>query len=100
MSKKNNINNLTNYMSYFFTILSVTVFLITFLTLKNECQKNKNEITLLKQKQIHYTDLVKELLSRKENLLSEEHILSKLSDMGMVAVAPETLQVFLRTEKK
>ena len=97
MRKKRN-NNFINFMLYFSSIVGITFFLLIYLTLKNECKNNKNEISNLKKQKISNVILVKELQSKKDYLLSEHHIISKLSNK-MVAVTPETLIINMDNEQ-
>jgi len=97
MRKKRN-NNFINFMLYFSSIVGVTFFLLIYLTLKNECKNNKNEISDLKKQKISNIILVKELQSKKDYLLSEHHIINKLSNK-MVAVTPETLIINMDIEQ-
>ena len=85
-------------MLYFSSILGITFFLLIYLTLKNEYKNNRNEISDLKKQKISNTILVKELQSKKNYLLSEYHIVNKLSNK-MVAVTPETLIVNMVIEQ-
>ena len=85
-------------MLYFSSIVGVTFFLLIYLTLKNECKNNKNEISDLKRQKISNIILVKELQSKKDYLLSENHIIGKLSNK-MVAVTPETLIINMDIEQ-
>ena len=78
--------------------MSFTVFLLISLTLKNECMKNEMEITELNKQKMHNINIVKELQSKKEYLLSEQHIISVLANK-MIAVAPETLIVNINYEQ-
>ena len=97
MIKKQN-NNFINFMLYFSSILGITFFLLIYLTLKNEYKNNRNEISDLKKQKISNTIIVKELQSKKDYLLSEYHIINKLSNT-MVAVTPETLIVNMVIEQ-
>ena len=97
MIKKQN-NNFINFMLYFSSILGITFFLLIYLTLKNEYKNNGNEISSLKKQKISNTIIVKELQSKKDYLLSEHHIINKLSNK-MVAVTPETLIVNMSIEQ-
>ena len=97
MIKKQN-NNFINFMLYFSSILGITFFLLIYLTLKNEYKNNRNEISDLKKQKISNTIIVKELQSKKDYLLSEYHIVNKLSNK-MVAVTPETLIVNMSIEQ-
>ena len=94
--KKN--NNLINFILYFSCIMSLTIFLLIFLTLKNECLKSENEITNLTNEKTHNSNIVKELQSKKEYLLTEHHLTNALSNK-MIAVAPETLIVNMHFEQ-
>ena len=97
MRKKSN-NNFMNFILYFSSIVGITFFLLIFLTLKNECKNNENEISDLNKQKISNIILVKELQSKKDYLLSEQHIINKLSNK-MVAVTPETLIINMDIEQ-
>ena len=60
--------------------------------------KNEMEITELNKQRMHNINIVKELQSKKEYLLSEQHITSVLTNK-MIAVAPETLIVNINYEQ-
>ena len=97
MRKKHN-NNFINFSLYFCSIVGVTFFLLIYLTLKNECKNNQNEISDLKRQKLSNIILVKELQSKKDYLLSEQNISNKLSNK-MVAVTPETLIINMDIEQ-
>tara|TARA_Y100001960_G_C14407365_1_gene696486 strand:- start:177 stop:470 length:294 start_codon:yes stop_codon:yes gene_type:complete len=97
MKNKQN-NNIINFSLYFSSILTITFFLLIYLTLKNECKNNRNAISDLRKQKISNSIIVKELQSKKENLLSEHSIIQKLSNK-MVAVAPETLIISMDIEQ-
>ena len=65
------------------------------LTIKNECIKTQLEIEKLHKLQISNSNIVKELQSNKEFLMSEEYISSYLLNEMTVAV-PETLLIEIR----
>jgi len=91
LSKK---DNTVNFILYISSIILITSFFIVHLTLKNECNKNEREI-LKTNKSISYnSNIVKELQSRKNYLLSESSIINSLSNR-LVAAAPETLLIYI-----
>lgn len=71
--------------------------LIMFLTLKNECTEKEIEILQLEKSIVYNTNIVKELQSKREYLLSESYISEALSKR-MVSVAPETLLIHINTK--
>ena len=97
MRKQKN-KSFINFILYFSYIISCTVFLIIFLTLKNECINNEIDINNLNKEKNHNINVVKELQSKKEYFLSENHITSVLTNK-MIAVAPETLIVNLQFDR-
>ena len=97
MRKQKN-KSFINFILYFSYIISCTVFLIIFLTLKNECINNEIDINNLNKEKNHNINVVKELQSKKEYFLSENHITSALTNK-MIAVAPETLIVNLQFDR-
>tara|TARA_Y100000814_G_scaffold173267_1_gene126616 strand:+ start:734 stop:1048 length:315 start_codon:yes stop_codon:yes gene_type:complete len=87
--RKNTKNNTFRiFIMYVLSIFTFSVFLITFLTIKNQCAKLKYEITELKKAKINNTIIVKKLQSDKDFFLSEQYISSRVQDV-MVAIAPE-----------
>ena len=98
MRHKNNKNNIKYFLFYLISTISATAFLLIFLTLKNECQQCRHEITQLNRKKVYNTNIVKELQSQKQYLMSEHHITNVLSTK-MIAVAPETLSVYIKLDQ-
>ena len=81
-------NTLHIFVIYTLSIISISFFLITFLTIKNQCSNLKNDISELKKATIKNTTIVKKLQSDKEFLSSEQYISSRVKDI-MIAIAPE-----------
>ena len=73
---------------YTLSIISISLFLITFLTIKNQCSKLINEISELEKATIKNTSIVKKLQSDKDFFSSEQYISSRVKDI-MVAITPE-----------
>ena len=92
-----NNKNLSNFIFYISTIVSITFFLIMLLTIKNECLKTQDDIEKLNKNYTSNLNIVKELQSNKEYFLSKEYIRSIVSD-NMVSVAPETLMIYIKDE--
>ena len=84
-------------MIYVTSMVIITLFLIGFLTIKNQCSKLKNEIVELQKSTIKNTSIVKELQSRREFFSSEQYISEMVKDI-MVAVAPEPEIINLKEE--
>ena len=91
-------NSLINFIFYLATSIAITGSLIIFLTLKNECREKEIEIIQLNKSIVYNTNIVKELQSRREYLLSESYISSALSNK-MISVAPETLLIHINTNQ-
>ena len=91
-------NSLINFIFYLATSIAITGSLIIFLTLKNECREKEIEIIQLNKSIVYNTNIVKELQSRKEYLLSESYISAALSNK-MISVAPETLLIHINTNQ-
>ena len=98
MKKINRRNNVANFLFYISTIVSLTTFLIIYLTVKNECKKNEAILSNLNNSKIYNTNIVKELQSKREFLLSENNIVNNLSNK-MIAVAPETLLIHINLDQ-
>mgnify|MGYP001281400481 CR=1 FL=1 len=62
------------------------------LSVKNECLKTQHEISQLRKQYASNLDMVKELQSNKNYLMSEKNISEILGDK-MVSVVPETLSI-------
>ena len=68
--------------------MSVTLFLISFLTIKNFCTKLSNDILILDKSVTKNSSIIKSLQSQKEYFLSEQYI-SQAVNSNMIVVAPE-----------
>ena len=95
MRKKEYNQNFSKFIFYTFFIISLTVIFLSKLTIKNECVKTQFEIENLHKLQISNSNIVKELQSNKEFLMSEEYIRNYLSN-EMTVVVPETLLIEIR----
>ena len=92
MRNKNKKNSFLNFLFYSSIIFAITVSFIIFLTVKNECKTTEFEITKLKSEYSYNSNIVKELQSNKEYLISEKYINSLVSDY-MTLTVPETLLI-------
>ena len=92
--KKKKKNNLNSFIFFTTTIIIVTLFFISLLTVKNECLKTQHEIAELNKLYAANLNIVKELQSNKDYLMSEKHISEILNDK-MISVAPETLSIII-----
>ena len=81
-------NTLHIFVVYTLSIIFVSVFLITFLTIKNQCSKLKNDIIEVRKATSTNTSIVKKLQSDKVFFSSEQYISSQVKDI-MIAIAPE-----------
>ena len=95
---KNRNNNLSKFLFFTISILLVTCFFITLLTIKNECLKTQEDIQQLHKLQTSSLNTVKELQSNKEYLSSKERIRNILSH-NLITVVPETLSINIELEK-
>ena len=87
-TRKRKNKTLYIFVVYTLSIIFVSLFLITFLTIKNQCSKLKNEISELESATIKNTSIVKKLQSDKDFFSSEQYISSRVKDI-MVATTPE-----------
>tara|TARA_Y100000590_G_scaffold265745_1_gene298507 strand:+ start:2000 stop:2296 length:297 start_codon:yes stop_codon:yes gene_type:complete len=83
-------NNSINFIFYTMSILAISSFLLIKIYLKNEYTKTQNDISQLNNTLIHNTDIVKDLQSSRDYLLTHNYISNFLADKMVVAV-PETL---------
>ena len=95
--KKIKNNNLKIFIIYIFSMLSISIFLITFLTIKNQCSKLKNDISELKKATIKNTSIVKKLQSDRDFFSSEQYISSRVQNI-MIAIAPEPEIINMKNE--
>jgi len=90
-------NTLHIFVVYTLSIMFISIFLITFLTIKNQCSKLKNDIIELKKATTINTSIVKKLQSNKNFFSSEQYISSQVKDI-MVAIAPEPEIINMKNE--
>ena len=86
--KKRKNNSLHIFVVYTLSIIFISIFLITFLTIKNQCSKLKNDIIELRKATSTNTSIVKKLQSDRDFFSSEQYISSRVKDI-MIAIAPE-----------
>ena len=90
-------NTLRIFVGYTLSIIFISIFLITLLTIKNQCSKLKNDIIELKKATIKNTSIVKKLQSDKYFFSSEQYISSQVKDI-MIAIAPEPEIINMQNE--
>ena len=90
-------NTLHIFIVYTLSIIFISVFLITFLTIKNQCSKLKNDIIELRKATDTNTGIVKKLQSDKDYFSSEQYISSQVKDI-MIAIAPEPEIINMQNE--
>ena len=86
--KKN--NNFFNFIFYTLTIILISGLFILKITIKNECLETQSSINKSKKMLVKNKDIVKELQSSRDYLMSYQHIQNILSEK-MIAAVPETL---------
>ena len=97
MKRKRKNNNLYVFIIYTLSIITISLFFIGFLTIKNQCSKLKNDIIELEKSTIKNTSIVKELQSRKDFFLSEQYISSRVKNI-MIATTPEPEIINIKNE--
>jgi len=90
-------NALRIFIAYTLSIISISIFLITFLTIKNQCSGLRNDISELKSATSRNISIVKKLQSEKVFFSSEQYISSQVKDI-MVAIAPEPEIINMKNE--
>ena len=90
-------NTLHTFIMYTLSIISISIFLITFLTIKNQCSKLINDIGELNKATSNNLGIVKKLQSDKIYFTSESYIASKVQP-GMIAIAPEPEIIVMNNE--
>ena len=90
-------NTLHIFIVYTLSIIFISVFLITFLTIKNQCSKLKNDTIELRKATSTNTSIVKKLQSDKDFFSSEQYISSQVKDI-MIAIAPEPEIINMQNE--
>ena len=86
--KKN--NNFFNFIFYTLTVILISGLFILKITIKNECLETQSNINKSKKMLVKNKDIVKELQSSRDYLMSYQHIQNILSEK-MIAAVPETL---------
>jgi len=90
-------NTLHIFIIYTLSIISISIFLIAFLTVKNQCSKLKNDISELKNATNQNRSIVKGLQSDRDFFSSEQYISSQVKDI-MIAIAPEPEIINMKNE--
>ena len=93
--KKNNI--FFNFIFYTVTVIIFSSLFILKITVKNECISTQYDIENLNNMLIKNTDIIKELQSSRDYLMSYEYIENYLSDK-MIAAVPETLIINIKNK--
>ena len=88
--RKQKKNNSINFIFYTLFILAVSSFLLIKIYLKNECINAQYDMEKLNNTLIHNSDIVKDLQSSRDYLMTHDYISEFLIDRMVVAV-PETL---------
>ena len=88
--RKQKKNNSINFIFYTLSILALSSFLLIKIYLKNECINAQYDIEKLNNTFIHNSDIVKDLQSSRDYLMTHDYISEFLIDRMVVAV-PETL---------
>ena len=90
MRRKRNNKNLSKFIIYILYITTITFLGLSSIYIKNEVIATSSEITKLNEVYVSNLNIVKELQSNKEYLLSEKYINEFLGNK-MSVVVPETL---------
>lgn len=93
--KKSNI--FFNFIFYTVTVIIFSSLFILKITVKNECISTQYDIGNLNNMLIKNTDIIKELQSSRDYLMSYEYIENYLSNK-MVAAVPETLIINIKNK--
>ena len=93
--KKSNI--FFNFIFYTVTVIIFSSLFILKITVKNECISTQYDIENLNNMLIKNTDIIKELQSSRDYLMSYEYIENYLSNK-MVAAVPETLIIDIKNK--
>tara|TARA_B100000676_G_C17627883_1_gene605064 strand:- start:306 stop:602 length:297 start_codon:yes stop_codon:yes gene_type:complete len=92
MRRKRNNKNLSKFIIYILYITTITFLGLSSIYIKNEVIATSSEITKLNEVYVSNLNIVKELQSNKEYLLSEKYINEFLGNK-MSVVVPETLLI-------
>ena len=92
MRRKRNNKNLSKFIIYILYITTITFLGLSSIYIKNEVVVTSSEITKLNEVYVSNLNIVKELQSNKEYLLSEKYINEFLGNK-MSVVVPETLLI-------
>ena len=93
--KKSNI--FFNFIFYTVTVIIFSSLFILKITVKNECISTQYDVENLNNMLIKNTDIIKELQSSRDYLMSYEYIENYLSNK-MVAAVPETLIIDIKNK--
>jgi len=98
MRRKRNNKNLSKFVIYILYITTITFLGLSSIYIKNEVIATSSEITKLNEVYVSNLNIVKELQSNKEYLLSEKYINEFLGNK-MSVVVPETLLIQVELSK-
>ncbi len=98
MRRKRNNKNLSKFVIYILYITTITFLGLSSIYIKNEVIATSSEITKLNELYVSNLNIVKELQSNKEYLLSEKYINEFLGNK-MSVVVPETLLIQVELSK-
>ena len=96
--KKIKNKNLYNFIIYLVSILTISLFFISYLTIKNQLTKIRSEITEFENSIVKNVSIVKELQSEKEYFLSEQYI-STIINNEMAVTVPEQEIINMKNDK-
>ena len=91
-------NSLHIFVMYTLSIISISIFLFTFLTIKTQCLIMINDIEELNKATSNNLGIVKKLQSDKIYFTSESYIASKVKP-NMIAIAPEPEIIVMNNEQ-
>tara|TARA_Y100000590_G_C15722653_1_gene1014043 strand:+ start:888 stop:1124 length:237 start_codon:yes stop_codon:yes gene_type:complete len=75
-------------------MILISLFLICYLTIKNQCIKINSEIAEIENSIIKNTNIVKDLQREQEYYLSEKYISKSMEDIMLVAIPePEIINI-------
>ena len=98
MKRKNQNQNLSKFIIYISYVLTITFLLLSHLWIKHSIGETELEISKMHENHINNLNIVKELQSNREFLMSENYINDYLKGQ-MSVVTPETLLIQVKAKE-
>ena len=98
MKRKKYNRNFSKFIIYISYVLTITFLGLSYIYIDNEIVKTNSEIGILHENYVSNLNIVKELQSNREYLMSERYISEYLNNQ-MSVITPETLLIQIKVKE-